>query len=37
VNGYTVQYEYAGRQYTTQLPYQPGPSIRVRVSVTPVI
>lgn len=37
VNGYTVQYEYAGRQYTTQMPYQPGDSIKVRVSVTPVI
>lgn len=37
VSGYNVQYEYAGRHYTTQMPYQPGDSIRVRVSVTPVL
>lgn len=32
---YTVVYEYAGRQYTTQMPYDPGRF--VRLSVTPVI
>jgi uncharacterized protein YcfJ len=37
VSGYAVQYEYAGKQYSTQMPYQPGQSIRVRVSVTPLI
>jgi uncharacterized protein YcfJ len=30
--GYNVQYEYAGRQYTVQMPYDPGPTIRVQVS-----
>lgn len=32
--GYNVQYEYAGKQYGVQLPYDPGPTIRVQV--TPV-
>ncbi len=32
--GYNVQYEYAGRQYNVQLPYDPGPTIRLQV--TPV-
>lgn len=32
---YTVVYEYAGRQYTTQMPYDPGRF--VRLSVTPII
>ena len=32
---YNVVYEYAGRQYTTQMPQDPGPF--VRLSVTPVI
>ena len=32
--GYTVVYEYAGRQYTTQTAYDPGPQIPVQV--TPV-
>lgn len=32
--GYTVVYEYAGRQYTTQTAYAPGPQIPVQV--TPV-
>jgi uncharacterized protein YcfJ len=31
---YNVTYEYAGRQYTAQLPYDPGPSIRLQI--TPV-
>jgi uncharacterized protein YcfJ len=31
---YNVTYEYAGRQYTVQMPYDPGPT--VRLSVTPV-
>lgn len=29
---YNVTYEYAGRQYTTQLPYAPGPTIRLQGS-----
>ena len=32
--GYNVTYEYAGRQFTTQLPYDPGPTIQLQV--TPV-
>lgn len=32
--GYNVVYEYAGRQYSVQLPYEPGPWIRLQV--TPV-
>ena len=30
--GYNVTYEYGGRQYTVQMPYDPGPTIRLRVS-----
>ncbi|MBC7602230.1 MAG: glycine zipper 2TM domain-containing protein [Ramlibacter sp.] len=29
---YNVTYEYAGKQYTVQMPYDPGPSIRLQVS-----
>jgi uncharacterized protein YcfJ len=32
--GYNVQYEYGGRTYNVQMPYDPGPTIRVQV--TPV-
>jgi uncharacterized protein YcfJ len=32
--GYDVTYEYAGQQYSTRMPYDPGPSIRLQV--TPV-
>lgn len=32
--GYNVVYEYAGKEYHVQLPYDPGPSIRLQV--TPV-
>lgn len=35
VDGYEVTYEYAGRRYLTQLPYDPGDRIRIRVDVTP--
>jgi uncharacterized protein YcfJ len=35
IEGYRVQYEYNGRHYTTQLPYDPGERIRVRVAVAP--
>ncbi|MEZ5499742.1 MAG: glycine zipper 2TM domain-containing protein [Steroidobacteraceae bacterium] len=35
VEGYRVTYEYAGRRYTTRLPYDPGKQIRVRVDVEP--
>jgi uncharacterized protein YcfJ len=32
--GYNVTYEYAGRQYSVQMPYDPGPTLRLQV--TPV-
>lgn len=32
--GYNVTYEYAGRQYTVQMPYDPGPTIQLQI--TPV-
>ncbi|HEY5559659.1 MAG TPA: glycine zipper 2TM domain-containing protein [Steroidobacteraceae bacterium] len=35
VDGYDVTYEYAGRRYMTQMPYDPGERIRIRVDVTP--
>ena len=35
LNGYRVNYTYAGRQYTTFTREQPGNSLPVRVSVTP--
>jgi uncharacterized protein YcfJ len=36
VEGYEVTYEYAGREYVTRMPYDPGERIQVRVDVTPV-
>lgn len=30
--GYTVVYEYAGKQYTVQLPQDPGPTLQLQVS-----
>ena len=36
-SGYNVRYEYAGLEYQTQMPYEPGPTIRVQVQVTPII
>jgi uncharacterized protein YcfJ len=35
IEGYRVTYEYNGRHYKTQLPYDPGDRIRVRVAVAP--
>jgi uncharacterized protein YcfJ len=35
IDGYEVTYVYAGRQYVTQMPYDPGERIQVRVDVTP--
>ena len=35
VDGYEVTYEYAGRQYVTRMPYDPGERLRINVSVTP--
>jgi uncharacterized protein YcfJ len=36
VEGYDATYEYAGREYATRMPYDPGERIRVRVDVSPV-
>lgn len=35
VDGYEVTYAYAGREYVTRMPYDPGERLRVRVDVTP--
>jgi uncharacterized protein YcfJ len=35
IDGYDVEYEYAGQRFHTRLPYDPGDRIRVRVAVTP--
>jgi uncharacterized protein YcfJ len=35
IDGYEVTYEYAGRRYVTEMPYDPGDRIRIRVDVTP--
>jgi uncharacterized protein YcfJ len=37
IEGYRVTYEYAGRRQVTQLPYDPGDRIRVRVDVRPEV
>ena len=36
LTGYRVTYEYRGNQYTTIMHEQPGQSLPVRVSVTPL-
>lgn len=33
--GYKVVYEYAGKQYSVQLPQDPGPTLQLRISVAP--
>lgn len=33
--GYRVEYEYAGRRYSTQLPRDPGPQVPVQVTIDP--
>jgi uncharacterized protein YcfJ len=35
LQGYEVRYVYDGREYTTQLPYDPGTRVRVNVDVRP--
>jgi uncharacterized protein YcfJ len=35
IDGYRVTYLYHGRTYTTRLPYDPGPTLRVNVDVSP--
>lgn len=33
--GYMVTYEYDGQRFSTRLPYNPGPQLKVNVAVTP--
>lgn len=35
IEGYHVTYQYLGRRYTTEMPYDPGDRIRVQVAVMP--
>lgn len=35
VTGYNVAYRYQGRDYTTRMAYDPGPTMRVQVNLTP--
>lgn len=35
IEAYRVTYEYNGRRYSTQLPYDPGPQLRINVMVQP--
>lgn len=35
IDGYNVVYRYHGQKYSTQMPYDPGRTIRVRVDVRP--
>jgi uncharacterized protein YcfJ len=37
VRGYDVTYRYNGREFTTRMPYDPGPRVSVAVSVTPAV
>ena len=37
INGYRVTYDYRGQTYHTVLPNDPGPNMRVRVSVDPAV
>ncbi|TCV82904.1 glycine zipper 2TM domain-containing protein [Sulfurirhabdus autotrophica] len=37
LTGYRVEYEYAGRTYTTVMPDEPGRKLPVRVSVVPAV
>jgi uncharacterized protein YcfJ len=37
VVGYNVRYEYAGREFTTQMPYDPGAEMPVNVDVRPPV
>lgn len=37
LDGYDVIYQYGGETHRTRMPYDPGPRLRVRVDVTPVL
>ena len=37
VDGYDVTYKYRGRTYRTEMPYDPGKRIKMRIQITPVI
>jgi uncharacterized protein YcfJ len=36
VRGYRVSYRYRGRDYVTEMPYDPGPRLRVAVEARPL-
>jgi uncharacterized protein YcfJ len=35
IDGYRVVYRYHGQKYATEMPYDPGREIRVRVDIRP--
>ena len=35
IDGYRVTYRYHGQKYRTEMPYDPGPKLRIRVDVRP--
>jgi uncharacterized protein YcfJ len=37
ITGYNVAYRYQGRDYTTRMAYDPGPTMRVQVSLAPEV
>jgi uncharacterized protein YcfJ len=37
IRGYNVAYRYQGRDYSTRMDYDPGPTLNVRVNLTPEI
>ena len=37
IDGYRVIYQYHGQKYATQMPYDPGDRIRIRVDVRPAV
>jgi uncharacterized protein YcfJ len=37
LDAYDVTYEYRGRTYRLQMPYDPGERIKMRIQITPVI
>ena len=36
IDGYRVLYRYRGQKYMTEMPYDPGNRLRVRVDIRPV-
>jgi len=37
ITGYNVAYRYQGRDYTTRMAYDPGPTMRVQVNLAPEV